>query len=448
MSHITLVVLVISLFSLPSDCGTVSGTIDTSGEIWSAFFAFNASDTYCSKDSPGARFFTARYSPTYSPAAAWRHYVSEPYSFPSLSPIHSTTLNFQGGATMAADPIGRRAWALLSTTDWNPHTWVVQLSFPSKKFNSTSVTGVCELVNSTMALQTYTMNGLTYSPTIVKGGGAYFLNSDARVTFYGANVSVVKVPALNPHSTNIPPCILTNVSTITSSGAFSPFIIPLPVRGSDRNGNPLIVQLSRNPSNTSQISVQAWSALSGKLVYNVTWACGSPAYLFVCPPTNSGLPDGLTAAYLTNGVLFFGGGAGTYFMGLIPGLADVDESIGSENNVDRSAIPIPIFTYVNASSTQRTYFTTSSTLFVTPGKWPIFVQNIMGSQGTCVSPYAFSSQYQYTTISQDGKSVITTPFGTFDGQNAACPLRRDEIPTWFSSAACAGASFASPDPLL
>ena len=128
-----------------------SGSI---GEIWSAFFAFNSTSSSCSSDSPGARFYTARYSPT-SSNSAWKHFISESYSFPSLSPIHSTTLSFQGGSTMAADPIGRRAWALIGTKDWTPHTFVIQLSFPIKKFNTTSVVGVCELVNSTMALQTY-----------------------------------------------------------------------------------------------------------------------------------------------------------------------------------------------------------------------------------------------------------------------------------------------------
>lgn len=348
---------------------------------------------------------------------------------------------------MASDPIGRRAWALLGTTDWVPHTWIVQLSFPAKKFNSTIVTGVCELVNSTMALQTYLMNGLTYSGTIVKGGGAYFLNSDANVNFYRANISVVKVPALDPHATSIPPCILNNVSTITSSGAFSPFLIPLPIRGTDRVGNPLIVELSRDPGNTSQISVQAWSALSGALTYNVTWACGTPSYLYLCPPTNSAFQ----AAYLTNGVLFFGG-SGSFYFGVIPGLAvddvlDNDKERELEKGADGSNA-IPVFTIVNATSTQMTYFATTSTLIATPNKWPITIQNVLGTQGTCVSPYAFSNQYQSTTISQDGKKVISTPFGTFDGQNAACPLRRDEIPSWFTTATCAGASFASPDALF
>ena len=36
---------------------------------------------------------------------------------------------------------------------------------------------------------------------------------------------------MRPGATAVPPCTLTNVSNITSAGAFSPFIIPLPVRG-------------------------------------------------------------------------------------------------------------------------------------------------------------------------------------------------------------------------
>jgi hypothetical protein len=415
-----------------------SGSI---GEIWSAFFAFNSTSSSCSSDSPGARFYTARYSPT-SSNSAWKHFISESYSFPSLSPIHSTTLSFQGGSTMAADPTGRRAWALIGTKDWTPHTFVIQLSFPIKKFNTTSVVGVCELVNSTMALQTYLINGLTYSSTIIKGGGAYFLNADPSVVYYGANVSVVKVPPLNTHTTNIPPCILINVSTISTSGAFSPFLIPLPIRGTDKLGNPLIAELLRDPTNSSQIFVQTWSALTGVLVYNQTWACGLPSYLYSCPPTNAGLPNGLNAAYLTNGVLFFGGGYYTsqqYYFGEISALATEKKLRKSTN--------IQIFTNVNASTSQMSYFT-SSNLFVTPGKWPIIIQNIMGTQGTCVSPIPFSNQYQMTSISKDGKNVISTPFGTFDGQNAACPMRHDEIPTWFTSATCSGSSYASPDLLF
>lgn len=140
-------VLPVLLVAAASDVRAAPPT-PPNGEVWSAFFAFNTT-SQCSLDTVGARFFTARFSPA-SPSAPWRHYVSEPYSFPTLAPIHSKTLTFSGGATMAADPIGRRAWALLSTTDWTPHTWVVQISYPASRFNSTKVVGVCEIINSTM----------------------------------------------------------------------------------------------------------------------------------------------------------------------------------------------------------------------------------------------------------------------------------------------------------
>jgi hypothetical protein len=53
-----------------------------------------------------------------------------------------------------------------------------------------------------------------------------------------------------------------------------------------------------------------------------------------------------------------------------------------------------------------------------------------------------------TSISRDGWNVNSTTFGSGDGVSPSCPLRQAEIPTWFNTAACAGASYAFPDNLL
>ena len=351
------------------------------GEVWSVFFAFNTTNPSggCATDSVGARLFAARFSPAAGAAAAWRHHVTDISStLAPLLPIHSKTLTYSGGATMAADAYGRRAWALLGTTDWTPHTFVVQLAFPAARFNSTRVVGVCEIVNSSMAAQTYLMQGLTYSASVVKGGGAYFLNSDSS-SYYSANVSVVSVPPLGGEGAAIPPCTLKNVSTVVSQGQFSPFIIPLPVRGTDRRGSPLLLELARNVLNTSQVAVQAWSALSGKLVYNATWACGDPSYLYTCPPTSGGIPDGLDGAYLVRGTLLFGGGSWSsqqYFQGVIPALADGE---GEGEGAQGAGADTPVFTFVNASSSQGTWLNSGSTTVyasgAAPNGWPLQVQN-------------------------------------------------------------------------
>jgi hypothetical protein len=419
------------------------------GEVWSAFFAFNSTDN-CGADVVGARLFAARFAPA-AADAAWRHHVVDiSDALAPLLPIHSKTLTFGGGATMAADAAGRRAWALLGTTDWTPHTWVVQLAFPSDRFNTTRLVGVCEVVNSSMAQSTYLMQGLTYSATVVKGGGAYFLNSDASTTFYSANVSVIGVPTLDPGAAAVPPCTLKNVSTVTSSGAFSPFLIPLPVRGTDRRGNPLLLELARDAGNSSRVAVQAWSALSGQLVYNQTFACGSPSYLYSCPPTNAAAPDGLNGAYLVRGTLLFGGGpwsSQNWFQTALPALAEPEE----DESEGGAFGDVPVLTFVNASSSQATWLAAgSANLFAAgaaPGGWPLKVQFVPGGGGTCARP-AYTSQMISTSISRDGWSVVSTPFGSGDGAQPGCPFRQAEISGWWASAVCAGASFAFPDSLL
>jgi len=423
------------------------------GEVWSAFFAYNATDTSsCSTDVVGARLFAARFAPAAADAAFRHHVVDISHALAPLLPIHSKTLYFGGGATMAADAAGRRAWALLGTTDWTPHTWVVQLAFPAGRFNTTTLVGVCEVVNSSMAQATYLMQGLTYSATVVKGGGPYFLNSDASTNFYSANVSVIRVPPLDPGAAAVPPCSLRNVTTVTSSGAFSPFLIPLPVRGTDRRGNPLLLELARDAGNTSRIAVQAWSALSGLLVYNQTFACGSPSYLYSCPPTNAGLPDGLNGAYLVRGTLLFGGGpwsSQNWFQTTLPALAEPEEEEGGE--VGNSDGDVPVLTSVNASSNQATWMTSNNAnLFAAgaaPGGWPLKVQFVPGGYGTCARPNSYSQMIS-TSITRDGWSVVSTPFGNGDGAQPGCPFRQAEISGWAASAVCAGASFAFPDNLL
>jgi hypothetical protein len=430
----------------------------TPAEIWSTFFSFNSSDSSCGTDVVGARLFAARFAPA-AADAAWRHSVVDiTAALSPLLPIHSKTLTFSGGATMAADAVGRRAWALLGTTDWTPHTWVVQLAFPAKNFNQTNLMGVCEIVNSSMAAQTYVMQGLTYSSSIVPGGGAYWLNSDSD-HFYDATVSVVHVPPFDPGATAVPPCTLTNVSNITSAGAFSPFIIPLPVRGTDRRGNPLLLEFARNVANTSQIVVQAWSALSGKLVYNQTWACGAPSYLYSCPPTNGGIPDGLNGAFLTRGTLLLGGGPWSsqfFFQGTIPALAIPEEEEEGEEMVGgmgwgQASGEAPVLTFVNASSSQATWLTGFGTSLFTagaaPNGWPLTAIFVPGGSGTCAKP-GYSSQMISTSISRDGWAVNSTPFGSGDGVSPGCPWRQAEAGPWWATAACAGASYAFPDNLL
>jgi len=425
------------------------------GEIWSAFFAFNASDPSCDSDAVGARLFAARFAPA-APDAAWRHsLVDVTDALAPLQPIHSKTLTFGGGATMAVDAAGRRAWALLGTSDWTPHSWVVQLAFPKGDFNSTRLVGACEIVNSSMAQATYTMQGLTYSATVVKGGGAYFLSADP-AQYYSGNVSVVTVPQFDPKAARVPPCRLTNVSTIVSAGAFSPFIIPLPIRGSDRRGNPLVVELARNAANSSQVAVQAWSALTGRLVYNVTWACGSPSYLYSCPPTNAGIPNGLNAAFMARGTLFFGGGPWSsqqYFQASIPALALAEEGGGDDGDGGGGGdapADVPVLTFVNASSDQGTWLASSTGAFAAgaaPNGWPLVLQDAAGSSGACVRPQ-YTSDIISTAVSRDGRSVASTTVGNGDGTNPGCPFRAAQIPGWFATCACAGASYGFPDNLL
>jgi hypothetical protein len=202
--------------------------------------------------------------------------------------------------------------------------------------------------------------------------------------------------------------------------------------------------------------------MSGKLVYNQTFACGSPSYLYSCPPTNQAAPDGLNGAYLVRGTLLFGGGPWSqqnYFMAALPALAEEEEEEageeaatgGGNGGIAGSDGDVPVLTFVNASSAQGSWLASgSASLFVAgaaPGGWPLKVQFVPGGGGTCARP-AYSSQMVSTRISADGWSVVSTPFGSGDGAQPGCPFRQAEISGWWASAACAGASFGFPDSLV
>ena len=110
-----------------------------------------------------------------------------------------------------------------------------------------------------------------------------------------------------------------------------------------------------------------------------------------------------------------------------------------------------MLTYVNSSSAQGSWLASgSATLFVAgaaPGGWPLKVQFVPGGGGTCARP-AYSSQMVSTSISADGWSVVSTPFGSGDGTQPGCPGRQAEIQPWYATAACAGASIGFPDSLM
>ena len=176
----------------------------------------------------------------------------------------------------------------------------------------------------------------------------------------------------------------------------------------------------------------------------MTWACGSPSYLYTCPPTSGGIPNGLNGAYLSLGTLFFGGGPWSsqqYFQASISALADREDEGDA-----RGGAAIPVFTVVNASSNQATWLTGGGgSLFVRKaGAWPITLQFYTASGGTCVTPFSSTPQLISTTISADGLNVTSTPVGVGAGCNAGCPFLPSDI-SWYASAACASASFALPD---
>ena len=412
-------------------------------EIWSSFFALNTTSS-CNQDYVGTQFYSARFSPL----LPYDTYVTEAYDWPSLTPIHSKTITYAGGESMAADPIGRRAWGLFGTTDWTSHVWVVQFSFPKNNFNSSKVVGVCEIDKS---ISLYLPSGLNYNANIIKGGGPYVITTNQSMAYNSGNITVINVPPLNAHATTVPVCNLKTISVIQNP-AFIPNQFPLPIPGTDKKGNPLILEVNQIPSNTSQISIIAFSALTGKLVYNQTWACGNPSYLYSCPPTNGmPLPNGLQGFYLVKGVAVFGGGNwgnAQWFQGILPALAD-DESVEDEksNKTSINVNDIPVFTYINATGNQGTWFYNAN-LFLNPGPdgpWPVQMQLIQGGAGTCATPYQWTGMIS-TTISEDGWFVNSTTFG--NTIPPSCPFLSTTIPTWYSQAACAGASYAFPDNLF
>jgi hypothetical protein len=161
------------------------------------------------------------------------------------------------------------------------------------------------------------------------------------------------------------------------------------------------------------------------------------------------LPNGLQGFFLVKGVALFGGGswgAAQWFQGIIPALAVEEEEEEEETEEKLNVDDIPVFTYVNASGNQGTWFYNAN-LFLNPnadGPWPLTVQYIPPGGGTCNQPYSRGGMIS-TTISQDGWFVNSTNIGTV--LPVSCPFRQQDIPTWYSSAACAGASYAFPDNL-
>lgn len=410
-------------------------------EIWSAFFAFNTTSS-CGQDYVGTQFWSSRFSPLISYDA----FTNEAYDWPTLTPIHSKTITFSGGETMAADPIGRRAWGLFGTTDWASHTWIVQFSFPKNNFNSSKVVGVCEFDKS---INIYLPSGLTYNSNIVKGGAPFIITTNQSMAYNAGNITAISVPPLNDKATSVPLCGLKTVSVIQNS-AFIPNQFPLPIPGTDKKGNPLILEVNRSPTNSSQISIIAFSALTGNLVYNQTWACGYPSYLYSCPPTNGmPLPNGLQGFFLQKGVTLFGGGAwgsAQWFQGILPALALEEEEEEERTSLIFNEDTIPVFTYVNVSSNQGTWFYNAN-MFLNPnadGPWPLTVQYIPAGGGTCAQPSSWGGMIS-TTISEDGWFVNSTSNGNVIP--VSCPFRQQDIPTWYSSSACAGASYAFPDNL-
>lgn len=205
---------------------------------------------------------------------------------------------------MATDATGRRGWALLGSTDWTPHAWVVALSFPRSTLNSTSLLGVCE-VQGTSAEQV----GRLWFHSSLSPSSPWFLSSPNGLV--PAYVVTVTVPPYNPHASGVPTCVLTNVSTVSDPG-FAPNALPPYSVGTDKRGSPLLLSAAINPSNSSQINVTTWSALTGSRTYSQTWACGSPSYLYACPDTSgANWPmSGLFNLALSNGTLLLGGGTG------------------------------------------------------------------------------------------------------------------------------------------
>jgi hypothetical protein len=408
------------------------------GETWSAFFALNSTDN-CATDVVGAVFTVARWATNSTvPTSVQGNYsLSFPDIFPGLDPIHSKSLTGYG-SVMATDSLGRRGWAMMGTTDWTPHVWIVALSFPGGPSTPAVATGVCELLNISYGTLVIT-GSLNYDPLISKQGPWFLWGAQ-----YGQgnnSISTVSVPALKPGSTTIPLCGVTNVSGI-SDPAFSPFTIPAPAIGTTASGSPVLMALSTSQTNTSQTNLTVWSALTGQRVYGpTTLACGYPSYLYQCPPTTgANWPmQGLFGFSMTNGTLIIGGGdrsSQQYFMGVIPLKEDGEEEEGE-------GAGIPTLTFLNSSANQGQWLGGPQTSVFAPkqGKFPITVQYLGGYGGQCVGPNSASMVIMSIPYA-NGTLVNTTLAGS--SLASGCPLIPGSLP-WYSSAVCAGASMGYPD---
>lgn len=409
------------------------------GELWAAFFALNTTDA-CATDTTQTAFYAARWVPTTSGAPDGGVYtLSQPFAWPSLSPIHSKTLG--SGIPMAVDAVGRRGWAVFATQDWSSHVWVMQLAFPLGDPASIVLEGVCELLGaSAFNLQLHFHPG-------VHATGPWLWNASYSA---GTQVLGVDVPPAGGGGppASIPPCAATTVGVIADP-ALQVNAIPGPFVGTDADGKALIVTLATSQTNASQTNVTAWSPASGQRVFGpATYACGDPSYLYACPPTNgAGWPlSGLFTYYLVNGTLLVGGGAWSaqqLFMTQLPARAGGGGGGGGDGAGDAG---VPAMTFVNASANQATWLAAStggtSAFVPAPGRWPLSAQYLPGPPAACASPTTSYGGYMVMAIDESGWDV-STPF-TGGGPNPGCPLRAAEIP-WLATAACAGASVGTPD---
>lgn len=428
--------------SMPSPTPLPSGPSEN--EIWSAFFVLNGT-VPTPPDTAVATFRVARWNPQ----SAYDYFISQPFSWPLQTPMYAKSLG--PSKAMAVDSVARRGWAIFGTTDWSQHTWVMDLSFPRSNFNSTVFNGVCELLNYT---NVYAINQPYYHMRVGRSGanpratGPWFAYYGGGYPFV-TNIMSVTVPAWNPKSGGtIPPCVVSNVSTI-SDPAFQPNKLPAFSVGSDQNGDPVILQADTSTTNTSQMNITAWSVLSGQRVYAQTFACGYPSYLFACPATTGAdwPMAGLFTLSLANGTLLVGGGPWSsqqYFQAVLP----IPGSSGSAGS-------IPVLTPLNITSNQGTWLSNNpggSALWAPcrncgkgkPGSWPVYSQNIQGSAPcTACAANQYSQLQVLTILGADGTAVNNSYVG--GSVSPSCPLRSQDIPGWINTAVCMGSSVGLPD---
>jgi pectinesterase len=422
------------------------------GEVWSAGFVFNstASNGACTAPLPDATatFYVARWQP--AAADAYHYHINmDAFAWPTVAPIHTKTLLFSG-QNMATDAAGRRGWALFGTSTWTAQSWLVQLSFPADDFNSSAVTGVCELIG---VGSTYSVGTLQYNAA-VSADGVFALNSTVNASgFASTAVVAISVPALKPRARNIPPCTVQTVATITDP-AFSINTIPSPIIGTDRRSAPLAMVLQTSALNASQVIVTAWSLLSGEQVYNVTWACGFPSYLFACVTSSPDWPmAGLFGAYLTSGALFFCGGswgAQQCFQGVVPALAapaarGEGAAGGGGGGGGDDGAAIPVLTNVNVSVSQATWLWRGQAFAPRgPGQWPLYIDWLGGGSSTCATP-GYSQAIEVEVVAKSGAQVLNPLQGST--LSPGCPLRYQDAGGWWATAACAEAAIGFPDRL-